>query len=81
MENVADQIFKTFHHIAREVQIYFLSGFLVLMNCLLLDSLYFDYSHWVHQLARVGHPVRDPRLRNGALLHGRLLHRIRGNES
>jgi len=44
MENVADQIFKTFHHIAREVQIYFLSGFLVLMNCLLLDSLYFDYS-------------------------------------
>ena len=44
MDKTIEQIFKTFNHIARELQVYFLSGFVIVVNCLLVDNLYFDSS-------------------------------------
>lgn len=40
MDKTIEQIFKTFNHIARELQIYFIPGFIVLLNLSLINYYY-----------------------------------------
>lgn len=44
MDKSLEQIFKVFSHIAREVQIYFISGFLILLNSYVLNLSYHQHS-------------------------------------
>jgi len=46
MDKTIEQIFKAFNHIARELQIYFLSGFLLLMNLGVIDQIFFNRTIW-----------------------------------
>lgn len=42
MDKLAEQIFRVFNHLAREIQIYFLSGFVVFAQGLFIDHFYFN---------------------------------------
>lgn len=44
MDKSLEQIFKAFSHIAREVQIYFISGFIILLNIYILNYTYHQNS-------------------------------------
>jgi len=46
MDKLIEQLFKAFNHIAREVQIYFTSGTLILLNIYVVDYFYYDSSLW-----------------------------------
>lgn len=42
MDKVIDQVFKVFHHLAREIQVYVLSGLVVATNALIIDHFYYN---------------------------------------
>jgi len=44
MDKTIEQIFKVFNHIVRELQIYFISGCLILLNIYALDFFYYNSS-------------------------------------
>lgn len=44
MENFVAQIFKTFNHIVREIQIYFLGGLIFILNIYTIDYFYYNSS-------------------------------------
>lgn len=44
MDKTIENIFKTFNHIARELQFYFIPGFLILLNIYALDFFYYENS-------------------------------------
>lgn len=46
MDKAIEQIFQAFNHIARELQVYFISGFLIILNVLLIDHFYYNSSLW-----------------------------------
>lgn len=46
MDKAVEEIFKIFNHLARELQIYCLSGVLILVNCLLIDFFLYNHSLW-----------------------------------
>lgn len=46
MDKAIEGIFKIFNHLARELQIYCLSGILILINCLLIDYFLYNHSLW-----------------------------------
>jgi hypothetical protein len=48
MGKASEQLLKAFGHVAREIQIYFLSGFLILLNVGLLDHFYHNGYLWQH---------------------------------
>ncbi len=46
MDKAVEQIFLAFNHIARELQVYFISGVLLMLNIFAIDYLYYDSSFW-----------------------------------
>lgn len=44
MDKTIEQVFKAFSHIARELQIYFIPGFLILLNAYIIDCYYYNNS-------------------------------------
>lgn len=46
MDKTIEQIFKAFNHIARELQVYFISGLLVLLNIYVIDYFYYEQSFY-----------------------------------
>jgi uncharacterized membrane protein len=48
MDKTIEQLLRTFNHIARELQVYFLSGFLVLLNVGYIDHSYYRGTLWHH---------------------------------
>lgn len=42
METVFEQFFRAFNHLAREIQIYVFSGFVIFINALIIDHFYFN---------------------------------------
>jgi hypothetical protein len=48
MDKTIEQIFKAFNHIAREIQVYFISGTLILLNIFIIDFFYYKSSIWLH---------------------------------
>lgn len=44
MDKLIEQILKSFSHIAREIQLYFLSGLIIFINIICLDYFYYDSS-------------------------------------
>lgn len=48
MDRSIEQLIKIFTHIAREIQIYFLSGFLLLLNIYCIDYFYYESSLYHH---------------------------------
>jgi len=46
MEKAVEQIFLAFNHIARELQVYFISGVLLMLNIFAIDYFYYDSSFW-----------------------------------
>lgn len=46
MDKTIEQIFRAFNHIARELQVYFVSGLLVILNVYVIDFFYYDQSFY-----------------------------------
>ncbi len=44
MDKTIEQLFKAFHHLAREIQVYFLSGVLLALNISIIDYFYYQNS-------------------------------------
>ena len=42
MDRLIELLLNVFTHLSREIQIYILSGFLVISNILLIDYFYYD---------------------------------------
>jgi len=42
MDKAIEQLFKTFNHLAREVQVYVFSGFVIAINALIIDHFYYN---------------------------------------
>lgn len=48
MDKAIEQLFKTFSHLARDIQNYIFSGFIILANIYLIDFFYYSGSVWKH---------------------------------
>lgn len=46
MDKAIEQLLKIFNHLAREIQVYVLSGFLIAVNILIIDYFYYNLSLW-----------------------------------
>ena len=46
MDKAIEELFRVFNHLARELQVYFLGGFIILLNVHVLDHFYYDSSLW-----------------------------------
>ena len=46
MDKTIEGIFKAFNHIARELQVYFINGLLILLNIYAIDFFYYEGSFW-----------------------------------
>ncbi|GAB2524772.1 hypothetical protein [Spirosoma aerophilum] len=44
MDKAIEELFKTFNHIAREIQIYLISGLLIIFDIYVIDFFYYDCS-------------------------------------
>lgn len=44
MDKAIEQIFKAFNHLAREIQVYLFSGFIIATNIAIIDYFYFNLS-------------------------------------
>ncbi|MCB0708416.1 MAG: hypothetical protein KDC15_03375 [Chitinophagaceae bacterium] len=46
MDKLIEELFKVFSHLAREIQAYVFSGFILLLNIFLIDFIYYDSFLW-----------------------------------
>lgn len=48
MDKTIEQLSKLFYHLARELQVYFISGLLILLNILAIDFFYYNNSLFLY---------------------------------